>query len=261
MGIPCFVVDSSVITPLIAAGAAVVGSAVTFIGSAMTARSNARQTEAKIAADHAAWLRDRRAEVYLQTNAFVRDAAWKRSSLIKDGAADSDLHIKIAQLLTKYTSPETFKLSVDGTTFVNPELAQAVDQALMANLRAWQAFLHAVGEAIDADTPGRHVALDDDTRKALDDALIADRRVHQLIRLDVSWTEYSSKHLRTRRRAQRRQLRQIRKLEDERTDSWGPPTWRLLANENGHGTNNRRVGAKDISSGREASSPEREGKS
>lgn len=61
-------VNTAIIAALIAAGSAITVSGVAFIGSAVTARSNARQAEAKIAADHAAWPRDRRAEVYVQMN-------------------------------------------------------------------------------------------------------------------------------------------------------------------------------------------------
>jgi hypothetical protein len=90
------------------------------------------------------------------------------------------------------------KLSAHGTTFLGQETAHPVDDALIANAYAWKLFGEAVRQAMDASTPGRYVALNEDIREALSRASLADRKVYQLVRLDVSWPEYDRRYRRTR---------------------------------------------------------------
>jgi hypothetical protein len=235
-------VNTTVIVALIAAGSGVAVAGVAFIGNAVTAWANARQAQAKIVADHAAWLRDRRAEVYVQANSFVRSAAWKRVEIIKDGEVSPACQSTAIQLLAYYKSPEIMKLSADGTTFVNHKLAFALEHALIANLQAWRLFL----DSVEKVNPGGYITLTEDIRQALDEAQLADRKFYQLVKLDVQWTEYSGKHLRVRRRAERRQLREFRKLKEQKPYSSGPPPWRLLAPEDHHSINNGKTEAGNV---------------
>jgi hypothetical protein len=142
----------------------------------------------------------------------------------------------VTRELAKYTSPEIENLSADGATFISQETANAFENALMANMLVWKQFLEAIAQAGDVNTPERYVTLNADMRQGLERAREADREMYLLIKLDVSWTDYDRKYFRTRRRARRRQLRQFRKLQQQRTDSWGLPYWQRLPPASGQGS-------------------------
>jgi hypothetical protein len=209
-------VTSAVQTALIAGGAAAFGAVLTLGGSIVTSRAAKRQTEDQIAADHAGWLRDRRAGLYVEMNRFIKAAANQRAEVIRAANATAELEQRAAAELAASEAPLPGQLSVEGTTFIGQQTAQAFDQALEANTRAWELFLAAVRAsrslALRQGLERAWLPAQEQTEQALAQARAADREVYRLIRLDVTYTEYTRRHLRARRAARRRQNRQITRL-------------------------------------------------
>lgn len=226
------VVTSSVQTALIAGGAAAFGAVLTLGGSVVTSRAAKRQTEDQIAADHASWLRDRRAGLYVEMNRFIRAAANQRAEVIRAAYAMAEQEQRAAAGLAASEAPLEGQLSLEGTTFIGQQTAQAFDQALEANRKAWEVFLAAVraSRALalkqGLDPERAWVSAGGLTEQSLAQARAADREVYRLIRLDVTYTEYTRRHLRARRAARRRQDRQIIELRKRRDDT--SPGARLL---------------------------------
>jgi hypothetical protein len=209
-------VTSAVQTALIAGGAAAFGAVLTLGGSIVTSRAAKRQTEDQIAADHAGWLRDRRAGLYVEMNRYIKAAANQRAEVIRAANATAELEQRAAAELAGSEAPLPGQLSVEGTTFIGQQTAQAFDQALEANRRAWELFLTAVrasrDRALRQGLERDWLPAEEQTERALAQARAADREVYRLIRLDVTYTEYTRRHLRARRAARRRQNRQITRL-------------------------------------------------
>jgi len=194
------------------------------MGAFLSAWSSGRQADAKIAADHAAWLRDKRAEVYVQMHEFLRAASWRRVQIVQDGVVKPDFPTVIAEALKPFSSSEIVKLGGVGSTFLSQDVAQAFNQAAIANVRALQLFCAAVGQATSNGAAAVSITLSEDIRQAMEWASKAEQEVSRLIRLDVSWTDYNRKYLRAQRRAQRRQNKKSRDLEQRRTAElaeWG----------------------------------------
>ncbi|MDQ2873669.1 MAG: hypothetical protein M3Y33_02125 [Actinomycetota bacterium] len=99
--------------------------------------------------------------------------------------------------MAEYGSPHIEALGDQGTTFVGQETAAAFDEAVQANLAAWLAFQGAVTAELvrrpeqGLDPAAAVVAISGPVAAARSAAYNADREVFRLIRLDVTYTEYT----------------------------------------------------------------------
>jgi hypothetical protein len=168
----------------------------------MNKQAEAQQARLKIAADHEAYLREKRAEVYEPMVRLLRKQRWDRGDHLKVGPLNIEgLKAAYEVLEQNVRGGEALDLGAAGTVFVGRDLAKAFDDAMVANVNAWRVFLGSVdGPVVDA--------LTEEVQAALAAAHRADRVVFDAIRDEMTWTDEARDVLRaSRKRTSRLALR------------------------------------------------------
>jgi hypothetical protein len=89
------------------------------------------------------------AGLYVEMNRFIRAAANQRAEVIRAVCATAEVEQRAAAELAASEAPLDGQLSVEGTTFVDQQIAQAFDQALEASRKAWEVFLAAMHASLE----------------------------------------------------------------------------------------------------------------
>jgi hypothetical protein len=133
-----------VLGALIGAIPALLAGALATWAAVRTSRVSLEQTELTLAAEHARWLRDKQAEMYVEMIRFLQQAMLKRTMVTSKSAVTEDLVREIDEAATSYGRSPLFDLTVQGRAFASSEVNEAFAAAMLADNYVWRALLYAV---------------------------------------------------------------------------------------------------------------------
>jgi hypothetical protein len=99
---------------------------------------NLEQTRQALKADHDRWLREKRADVYVDLLRFVREADRNRFLLLRSQEATDDIRHSVQARRDVYVTPETQELFAQGAAYASDEAYAAFAKTWRSDQKVWR---------------------------------------------------------------------------------------------------------------------------
>jgi hypothetical protein len=151
--------NPAIVGALIGAIPGTLAAALATWASIQASRTNLQQTELTLAGDHARWIREKRADIYVEMLQFILEADRQRNLIIYPRADVAAVKTVCDDAEKKYNSSSMVELFAKAEAYVSKEAANKFNVAWGADQAVWRS----VKKQLESET----FVVDDELREAM----------------------------------------------------------------------------------------------